>query len=78
MLDLFHKPINIESLDSWAKNLDEIARIAILAMPVVIYGSDVTSFKAMNIVFLIFSCYFSVYLANLLRNKKKSLLEIKE
>lgn len=78
MLDLFHKPINIESLDSWAKNLDEIARIAILAMPVVIYGSDVTSFKIMNIVLLASCSYSCLYLANFLRKKKPYLSEIKE
>ncbi|MDD0823950.1 hypothetical protein PTQ27_05660 [Mannheimia sp. AT1] len=38
MLNLFKKPIKKSSFEAWAKLMDDIAKVAILAIPVILYG----------------------------------------
>jgi len=40
MYNLFRKPIEKTSFESWAKVSDDIAKVAILACPVILYGKD--------------------------------------
>lgn len=70
MFKPFKRPINMESLNSWAKNLDEIARIAILASPVVVYSPYEIGLKVLNMMFLVLFSYFCVYLADFIRRNK--------
>ncbi|HGO5855917.1 TPA: hypothetical protein ACK3JJ_000528 [Mannheimia haemolytica] len=38
MLNLFKKPIKESSFEAWAKLMDDVAKVAILAIPVILYG----------------------------------------
>lgn len=73
--NLFKRPINKESLESWVKILDDIAKVAILAMPVIVYGEKTTLFKITNIVLLIIVTYLLLFISNVLRKNKSSLTE---
>lgn len=73
MRELFTPPINTESLDSWAKNLDDIARVAILAITMLAYSSNELGFKLINILFLAISVYLSLFGANFIRENKEAL-----
>lgn len=75
MWNLFKRPINKESLESWVKILDDIAKVAILAMPVIVYGEKTTLFKITNIVLLIIITYLLLFISNVLRENKSSLTE---
>ncbi|MEG9490589.1 hypothetical protein QMO40_09360 [Mannheimia bovis] len=58
MWNLFKTPIEKGSFESWAKISDDIAKVAILAIPVILYGNDATSAKVFNITMLIIFTYF--------------------
>lgn len=40
MLNLFQKPFETKTLDVWAKMSDDVAKVAVLGIPVVIYMKD--------------------------------------
>ncbi|OOF65105.1 hypothetical protein [Rodentibacter sp. Ppn85] len=61
MFNLFRVPIEKSSLSAWSKLTDNIAKVAILAMPVILYGEHSLVFKGMNISFLCIIAY--VFLA---------------
>ncbi|MCQ9120208.1 hypothetical protein [Rodentibacter pneumotropicus] len=61
MFNLFHSPIEKSSLSAWSKLTDDIAKVAILAMPVILYSEHSLAFKGMNIAFLLIIAY--VFLA---------------
>ncbi|MDH2997633.1 hypothetical protein A1D22_07865 [Pasteurellaceae bacterium LFhippo2] len=69
--DVFIYPIENETLDSWAKNVEDIAKVSILAFPVVIYGQYGVLFKAINITMLCMVTYSMLYIARFLRRTKK-------
>lgn len=78
MLALFKRPFHKESLDSWSKNLDDIARVAILAVPVVIYSNDAIVYKVFNIIFLAVFAFCSVSCADFIRKKRETLASSRE
>ena len=41
MLNLFKLPIEKSSLEAWSKLSDDVAKVDILAMPVILYGETV-------------------------------------
>ena len=51
MLNLFTRPIEKETLENWAKLAGDIGKVAILAIPVLLYGKDPIFLK------LITPCY---------------------
>ncbi|MDO5059152.1 MAG: hypothetical protein Q4D82_04325, partial [Neisseria sp.] len=57
MYNLFKRPIEKATLEDWAKLTNNIAQIAVLAVPVVIYGADSVGRKIFNLVVLVFIIY---------------------
>ena len=57
MLNLFKLPIEESSLEAWSKLSDDVAKVAILAMPVILYGEQSLFLKGLNISFLLIIAY---------------------
>ncbi|WP_131975599.1 hypothetical protein [Cricetibacter osteomyelitidis] len=69
MLKLFSPPIKKETAESWAKILDDIAKVALLAVPVIIYGETGVVHKLTSMVLLILVIYYALMLSKIIRNK---------
>lgn len=67
MFNLFRSPIEKSSLSAWSKLTDDIAKVAILAMPVILYGKHSLAFKGMNIAFLLVVTYLGLALGRVFR-----------
>ncbi|MFQ1049063.1 hypothetical protein ACIRXL_03040 [Avibacterium paragallinarum] len=78
MLNLFKKPIEIETLDDWAKIATDITKVAILAFPVILYGNDPIYLKIINTVLLVFAVYFGLAGTRHLKRIKLSKKEEKQ
>lgn len=70
MLNLFQKPFEPETLDVWAKMSDDVAKVAVLAMPVLIYAKDNVWFKVLNVCLLAVAIYVFLLMGRLLRQLK--------
>ena len=57
MLNLFKLPIEKSSLEAWSKLSDDVAKVAILARPVILYGEQPLFLKGLNISFLLIIAY---------------------
>lgn len=73
--NLLKRPIVEETIESWAKNLEDISKFSILTMPVVFYGNYTFLFKSANISGLIIVTNSSLLLAKWLRNNKNLYVE---
>ncbi|MCW9718107.1 MULTISPECIES: hypothetical protein [unclassified Avibacterium] len=71
MLNLFKKPINKSDFESWSKMSDDIAKVAILAIPVILYGKDSIAIKCLNTVLLGGAIYLFLVGGRLFREKAK-------
>ena len=69
-LNLFNKPIEMETFDSWIKGLDDIAKVSVLAIPVVLYGQGGVLFKTLNITLLAVGSYTLLLVSRNLRQAK--------
>ncbi|MDH3000648.1 hypothetical protein A1D23_09465 [Chelonobacter oris] len=67
MLNLFRKPIEKETLDDWSKIANDIAKVAILAIPVILYGKDPIYIKSINTLLLVFGAYCGLLTARHIR-----------
>lgn len=70
MLNLLKRPIEIETLDAWAKILEDIAKVALLALPVVIFGQNGIFFKSASSVALLLIAYFALIGGKQIRKHK--------
>ncbi|HDX1039598.1 hypothetical protein OQ257_08585 [Actinobacillus equuli subsp. equuli] len=52
MFRLFKPPFEISTLEAWSKMSDDIAKVAILAIPVMLYSNYSLGFRIFNIVIL--------------------------
>lgn len=75
MFNIFKRPINKESLESWTKILDDVAKVAILAIPVILYGVNTVGFRITNSIFLAICAYFCLFSADFLRKHKNDFTE---
>lgn len=73
MLSLFKRPFEKETLESWSKMCDDIAKVAILAEPVVIWGNADILFKVINGVLLLIAIYIFLNLGRKLKQAKLKL-----
>ena len=73
MFNIFKRPLHIESLESWCKILDDVAKIAVVAIPVIIYADKPLTYRIMNGILLLICAYFSLASANALRKNKEKL-----
>ncbi|BBE95117.1 hypothetical protein [Haemophilus influenzae] len=78
MLNLLKRPIEVETLEAWAKILEDMAKVAILAVPVVAFGQNNTYFKIASSVALLFMAYFALLGGKLIRKHKLFLSSSKE
>lgn len=73
MLNLFKRPIEKSSLESWSKITDDIAKVAILAIPVMLYGKDPIYLKAINSILLLIGAYACLLGGRLFRKKSEEI-----
>lgn len=52
MFRLFKPPFEISTLEAWSKMSDDIAKVAILAIPVMVYSDYSFGFRMFNIIVL--------------------------
>ncbi|MBR0572678.1 MULTISPECIES: hypothetical protein [Pasteurellaceae] len=69
MWNLFKKPIEKSSFEAWSKMSDDIAKVAILAIPVIIFGKYTIGFKILNSILLFIAIYLFLIGGRLFRNK---------
>lgn len=67
MWNIFTPPIEKLTIESWAKISDDIAKIAILAIPVILYGNYSIYFKFIHTILLFAGTYAFLLVARLLR-----------
>lgn len=69
MLNLFKQPMETTTFEAWAKMSDDIAKVAILAVPVMLYNNDPMMFKMWNLVMLTLGAYLFLCGGRFLRHK---------
>lgn len=75
LLYLFRRPIKKDILDDWAKLTLDCARVAILAIPVLIYGGETLFTKVIYTVALSIMAYFLLFISRICRDIKPDLEE---
>ncbi|MCW9698030.1 hypothetical protein [Avibacterium sp. 20-129] len=73
MLNLFKRPIEIETLEAWAKMSEDMAKVAILAVPMITFGQNGTLFKIISSFTLVFIAYATLAVGKQLRKLKPKL-----
>lgn len=73
MLSIFKRPVEKETLDDWAKISVDMAKVAILAIPVILFGKEPTLAKLINSTLLVLSIYIFLTLGRKLRQLKEVL-----
>ncbi|MCW9714657.1 hypothetical protein [Avibacterium sp. 21-594] len=73
MLNLFKRPIEVETLEAWAKMVEDIAKVAILALPVIVFGQNGVLFKIASSFTLMFVAYATLLVGKQLRKLKPKL-----
>ena len=69
MFNLFRQPIEKTSLEAWAKLADDVAKVAILAIPVTLYGNYTWCFKMANCISLVITTYVFLITGRIFRRK---------
>lgn len=69
MFNLIKSPIENDTLSAWAKITDDIAKIAFLAIPAIIYGEYSILFKTMNVIALSIGSYLFLLVGRMLRQQ---------
>ncbi|WP_273382563.1 hypothetical protein [Actinobacillus porcinus] len=72
MFNLFKRPIEKETLDDWAKIANDIAKVAMLAVPVVLIGDELVINKIIKVVSLLVATYASLQSGRIIRRFKQS------
>ncbi|OOH87690.1 hypothetical protein BMT54_09620 [Pasteurellaceae bacterium 15-036681] len=57
MLNIFKRPVEKATIEAWAKIMDDFFKVAVLTIPVIIYGKESSSFKVLNVVSLLIIIY---------------------
>lgn len=71
MLNLFKRPFEKDTLDDWGKLSIDIAKVAILGMPVVLYGESDFLIKIVNVLSLAGGTYSSLVVGRKFRAMKE-------
>lgn len=74
MINLLKPPFEQETLDVWAKLSDDIAKVALLAIPVIPYANNTLVLKIINILLLILVVYLSLLFGRIFRQMKQKLI----
>ncbi len=70
MFNLFKQPFEEQTLEDWAKLSVDLAKVAMVAVPVVIYGDATISMKLLNSILLVTFAYIGLYSAREFRKKQ--------
>lgn len=74
-LNLFKRPIELSTLESWSKFCDDVGKVAFIAIPPMIYSNYSLGMKSLNIALLLIVSYLFLLLGRFLRqfiDKEKS------
>lgn len=74
MWNLFCFPTKKETIEAWAKMLEDFAKVSIIALLVVFFGKEGLIFKAFGIGGLILIAYCSLIIAKYTREKMSELI----
>ena len=78
MWNLFCFPTKKETIEAWAKMLEDFAKVAVLAIPVLLFGKEGFIFKSINAVVLLFIAYWCLIVAKVIRERIRELSIIEE
>ncbi|QIW16044.1 hypothetical protein A4G20_06705 [Pasteurellaceae bacterium RH1A] len=68
MWNILKKPIEKSSLEAWAKIADDIIKVAILALPVILYNEQYSNvLKTFNIIAVLFIIYGLIAISRAIR-----------
>ncbi|MBF0786086.1 hypothetical protein E4T80_11490 [Muribacter muris] len=73
MWNITKRPFEKETLDDWAKLSVDIAKVAILAIPVILYGKDPIAIKLLNTVLLGLGIYGGLFAGRRFRKMKEEI-----
>lgn len=73
MFNLLKRPIEVETLEAWAKLLEDMAKVALFALPVVVLGENSHIFKVVCSIGLCVVTYFSLIGGKQIRKNKSFL-----
>lgn len=73
MFNLLKRPIEVETLESWAKILEDIAKVALLALPVVVFSENGIIFKVVSCIVLFTITYVGLVSGKQIRKHKQFL-----
>lgn len=72
--NIIEQPIEKDTFEDWIKIAIDITKVAILSIPVILYGDESLSFKIVNISLLICGVYLGLFSARKFRKMKKETL----
>ncbi|NBI42448.1 hypothetical protein GVX76_02905 [[Haemophilus] felis] len=73
MWNITKRPFEKETLDDWAKLSVDIAKVAILAIPVILYGKEPVIIKLLNTVLLGLGIYGGLFAGRKFRKMKEEM-----
>lgn len=73
MFNITKRPFEKETLDDWAKLSVDVAKVAILAIPVILYGKDPIIIKVLNTVLLGIGVYGGLFAGRKFRKMKEEM-----
>ncbi|MFY1028322.1 hypothetical protein CFY87_03875 [Actinobacillus seminis] len=73
MWNITKRPFEKETLDDWAKLSVDVAKVAILAIPVILYGKDPIIIKIINAVLLGIGVYGGLFAGRKFRKMKEEI-----
>lgn len=73
MWNITKRPFEKETLDDWAKLSVDVAKVAILAIPVILYGKDPIIIKILNTVLLGVGVYAGLFAGRKFRKMKEEM-----
>ncbi|MGO3859774.1 hypothetical protein AB8Q18_07250 [Neisseriaceae bacterium CLB008] len=65
--NLLKPPFEVDTLNAWAHFIEDIAKVALIALPVVLYGDSSNIAKSLNAILLLFISYGSLLLSRRIR-----------
>ncbi|MGR6981959.1 hypothetical protein ACUHGC_11470 [Testudinibacter sp. P27/CKL/0425] len=74
-INVLKRPIGKTTLDGWATMADDIAKVAILAIPIILYENNPLPIKAGISVFLITSVYTFLFVGKAIKNSLNKMEE---
>lgn len=71
--NLLKPPFETDTLNAWAHLVEDLAKVALIALPMVLYGDSPTALKVINTALLVFISDSSLLLSRRIRQYRLSL-----